>query len=56
MMCDFQLARGDVCGDPTGLRVKRTLTYTIHVHFSVIEKSNSGDDDPSQEQILGSQR
>ena len=43
MMHDFELARGDICGDPTGLqvRIEDVDTYD-YVHFSVIRRSNSG--------------
>jgi len=38
MMHDFQLAIGDVCGDPTGLRVKvEDVDIYDYVHFSVME-------------------
>jgi len=42
-MRDFQLARGDICGDPTGLqvRIEDVDTYD-YVHFSVIQRSDSG--------------
>jgi hypothetical protein len=34
----FQLAIGDICGDPTGLRVRAQDVDTYdYVHFSVIE-------------------
>jgi hypothetical protein len=40
MMRDFQFAIGDVCGDPTGLRVKvEDVDMYDYVHFSVIEES-----------------
>ena len=40
MMSDFQLNRGDICGDPTGLRVKvEDVDIYNYVHFSVIEIS-----------------
>ena len=52
MMHDFQLARGDVCGDPTELSV-RVEDVDIHdyVHFSVIESSDSGDDETTSGQM-----
>ena len=52
MMHDFQLGRGDICGDPTGLRV-RVEDIDIHgyVHFSVIGRSHSGNDDPESGQM-----
>jgi hypothetical protein len=44
MMRDFQLARGDICGDSTGLRVRiEDVDIYDYVHFSVIEKSDSGE-------------
>jgi hypothetical protein len=44
MMHDFQLAIGDVCGDPTGLRVKvEAVDIYDYVHFSVIENRDEGD-------------
>jgi hypothetical protein len=40
MMCDFQLAVGDVCADSTGLRVRvEDIDTYDYVHFSVIGKS-----------------
>jgi hypothetical protein len=43
MMSDFQLNRGDICGDPTGLRVKvEDVDIYNYVHFSVIEISEDG--------------
>ena len=46
MMHDFQLAIGDVCGDPTGLRVKiEDVDIYDYVHFSVIESSTRGFDE-----------
>ena len=44
MMSDLQLNRGDICGDPTGLRVKvEDVDIYDYVHFSVIEISQDGD-------------
>ena len=44
MMHDFQVARGDICGDSTGLRVRiEDVDIYDYVHFSVIERSDSGD-------------
>ena len=38
MTRDLLLAVGDVCGDPTGLRVKvEDIDIYDHVHFSVVE-------------------
>ncbi|MGA8492391.1 MAG: hypothetical protein WB711_18330 [Terriglobales bacterium] len=44
MMNDFQLTRGDICGDPTGLRVRvEDVDDYDYVHFSVIEISEDGE-------------
>ena len=44
MMSDFQLNRGDICGDPTGLRVKvEDVDIYNYVHFSVIDISEDGE-------------
>jgi hypothetical protein len=46
MMCDAQLAIGDICGDPTGLKVRvEDIDMYDYVHFAVIENDNPGDDD-----------
>ena len=52
MMYDPQLAIGDICEDPTGLLV-RVEDVDIHdyVHFSVIESSDSGDDEAESGQM-----
>ena len=52
MMHDFQLTRGDICEDPTGLRV-RVEDVDIHdyIHFSVIERSDSGEDEVESGQM-----
>jgi hypothetical protein len=40
MMYDVQVGVGDICGDPTGLRVKvEDVDIYDYVHFSVIEAS-----------------
>ena len=45
MMLEFQLAKGDICGDPTGLRVRvEDVDIYDYVHFSVIESSDLGED------------
>ena len=50
MMRDFQLARGDICGDPTGLRVRiEDVDIYDYVHFSVIPRSDSGSRDGEAE-------
>jgi hypothetical protein len=44
MMRDIQLNRGDICGDPTGLRVKvEDVDIYDYVHFSVIEISEDAE-------------
>jgi hypothetical protein len=46
MMHDFQLAVGDICGDPTGLRVRvEDVDIYDYVHFSVVESSEQEDDE-----------
>jgi DNA-binding NarL/FixJ family response regulator len=43
---DLQLARGDICGDATGLRVRvEDVDIYDYVHFSIIERSDSGEDE-----------
>jgi hypothetical protein len=46
MMNDFQLARADLYGDPTGSRV-RVEDFDIYeyVHFSLTEGSGPGEDE-----------
>ena len=47
MMRDVQLAIGDICGDPTGLRVRvEDVDIYDYVHFSVIE---NGDQEQEEE-------
>ena len=44
MMYDFQLARGAICRDPTGLKVKvEDVDIYDYVHFSVIDRGDSGE-------------
>jgi hypothetical protein len=44
MIRDFQLAKGDICGDPTGLRVRvEDVDIYDYVHFSVIERGETED-------------
>jgi hypothetical protein len=44
MMHDLQLVIGDICGDPTGLRVKvEDVDIYDYVHFSVVENREEGD-------------
>jgi hypothetical protein len=46
MMHDFQLAVGDICGDPTGLRVRvEDVDIYDYIHFSVVENSEQGEDE-----------
>ena len=46
MIHDFQLAKGDICADPTGLRVRvEDVDIYDYVHFSVIERGETGDDE-----------
>jgi hypothetical protein len=46
MMRDLQLARGDICRDPTGLQVMvEDVDLYDYVHFSVFERSDSRQDD-----------
>jgi DNA-binding NarL/FixJ family response regulator len=46
MVPDLQLARGDICGDPTGLRVRiEDVDIYDYVHFSIIERSDSGENE-----------
>jgi hypothetical protein len=52
MMHDFQLARGDICGDRTGLRVRvEDIDIYDYVHFSVIGRNDSGKDDAESGQM-----
>jgi hypothetical protein len=45
MMTDFQLARGDLYRDPTGVRVGvEDVDIYDYIHFSVIERSDQGKD------------
>ena len=46
MMHDVQVVIGDICGDPTGLRVKvEDVDMYGYVHFSVIEASEFQEDE-----------
>ena len=52
MMHDSQLARGDICRDSTGLQVMvEDVDFYDYVHFSVIERSDSGKDDAESGQM-----
>ncbi|MGA9968612.1 MAG: hypothetical protein WBQ10_25675 [Terriglobales bacterium] len=46
MMRELQVAIGDICGDPTGLRVKvEDVDMYDYVHFSVIEAREFQEDE-----------
>jgi len=52
MISDLQLATGDICVDPTGFRVMvEDVDIYDYVHFSVIERSDSGNDDAKRGQM-----
>ncbi len=52
MMHDFQPTKGDVCGDPTGLQVRvEDVDICDYVHFSVIQGSDSGEDEAESGQM-----
>ena len=52
MMHDPQLARGDICRDPTGLQVMvEDVDIYDYVHFSVIERSDAGVDEAESGQM-----
>jgi hypothetical protein len=52
MMSDVQLSIGDICGDPTGLRVRvEDVDIYDYVHFSVME---NGDQEQEEEDEGGS--
>ena len=45
MISNFQLSVGDICGDPTGLRVRvEDVDIYDYVHFSVVENSVESSD------------
>jgi len=47
-----QLARGDICRDPAGLQVMvEDVDIYDYVHFSVIERSDSGQDEAESGQM-----
>jgi hypothetical protein len=49
MMRDLQVATGDICGDPTGLRVKvEDVDIYDYVHFSVIEGGEEDEEDEDE--------
>ena len=46
MMHESQVARGDICGDPTGLRVRvEDVDMYDYVHFSVVEENDMEEDE-----------
>ena len=46
MRRDIEISAGDICGDATGLRVRvEEVDLYDYVHFSVVEKSESKEDD-----------
>jgi len=52
MMHDVQLERGDICRDATGLKVKvEDVDIYDYVHFSVIARSDSRQDDGESGQM-----
>ena len=52
MTRDFQFVRGDICGDSTGLRVRiEDVDIYDYVHFSVVERSDSGEDEAESGQM-----
>jgi hypothetical protein len=47
---DFQLAKGDICGNSTGLRVRvEDVDIYDYVHFFVIERGETEDKDNEAE-------
>ena len=52
MMRDVHVAIGDICGDPTGLRVRvEDVDMYRYVHFSVVEASESQGDEAESEEM-----
>ncbi len=52
MIHDLQFSRGDICRDPAGLEVMvEDVDIYDYVHFSVIERSDSGQDDAESGQM-----
>jgi hypothetical protein len=52
MIHDSQVATGDICADPTGLRVRvNDVDIYDYVHFSVVEESDSGQNDEESGQM-----
>jgi hypothetical protein len=55
-MRDSQLARGDICGDPTGLLVRvEDVDVYDYVHFSVIESSDAEDGEDGRDEVESGQ-
>lgn len=51
-MRDLEVARGDICRDPTGLQVMvEDVDIYDYVHFSVIETSDSRQEDTESGQM-----
>lgn len=49
MISNFQLSAGDICGDPTGLRVRvEDVDIYDYVHFSVVENSDTEEVEPGK--------
>jgi hypothetical protein len=52
MIHDLQIATGDICADPTGLRVRvKDVDIYDYVHFAVVEESDSGQYDEESGQM-----
>jgi hypothetical protein len=52
MISNLHLEVGDICGDPTGLRVKVVdVDVYDYVHFSVVETNDAGDDEAAAGQM-----
>jgi len=52
MIHDLQIATGDICADPTGLRVRvKDVDIYDYVHFAVVEESDSGQNDEESGQM-----
>ena len=52
IMSDLQLAKGDICADPAGLRVRvEDVDIYDYVRFSVNKRSDSGEDKEESGQI-----
>ena len=52
MIHDLQITTGDICADPTGLRVRvKDVDIYDYVHFAVVEESDSGQNDEESGQM-----